>query len=305
MWRASKADMRQSNRSAVAVAATLGAAALFATSATARAISGVEAPSVTVATVRLLIGAIGLLCFALVRGRLPQLLELWRRPLVWLMALGVAGYQALFFIGTGRVGVAVGTLASLALGPLMAGLLAWVLGAAAPSRVWWGSTAIAIVGLAALTLGGGTAVGADLLGVAAAVGAGSAYAVYTVLGTRLAAGGHSGADVLAASFAIGAVLLIPLGAGGVGALASPAGIALGLWLGLAATTLAYIGFGLGISYLPAGTVATLNLAEPVVATLFGVVVVGETLSVVSSIGAGLIAMALGLLAFVTVRGQRA
>lgn len=305
MWLGSKADMSQSNKTAFAVFATVGAATLFATSATARALSGVEAPSVTIATVRLLIGAAGLLVFAVLRGRLPQLRELWREPTIWLMALGVAGYQALFFIGTGRVGVAVGTLASLALGPLLAGLLAWALGAASPKAVWWASTAIAIVGLTALTLGGGATLGVDLWGIAAAIGAGAAYAVYTVLGARLASRGHNGVDVLAASFGIGSLLLLPLGISGASSLFSAAGVALSLWLGLAATTLAYIGFGMGISYLPAGTVATLNLAEPVVATLFGVVLVGESLSFVSSMGAGLIAVALGLLAVKTVRGRSA
>ncbi|MEY3278265.1 MAG: hypothetical protein RLZZ426_751, partial [Actinomycetota bacterium] len=45
----------------IPVAATLAASALFATSGTARVVSGVEADSVTVAAVRLTIGAIGLL----------------------------------------------------------------------------------------------------------------------------------------------------------------------------------------------------------------------------------------------------
>lgn len=277
---------------------------MFGTSATARVVSGVDAPSVSIASVRLAIGALGLLGFAALRGRFGKLLLLWRTPQVWLMAGGVAGYQALFFIGTGRVGVAVGTLASLALGPLLAGLLAWWLGGSAPARVWWLSTAVAIAGLTALTLGGGNQVGADLLGIAAAVGAGGAYAVYTVLGARLAKSDYNGSDVLAAAFAIGAGLLLPFGISGAGALASANGIALSLWLGLAATTLAYIGFGVGLSKLPAGTVATLNLAEPVVATLLGVVVVGEVLSGLSLTGAGLIAAALSLLAVNTVRGER-
>lgn len=284
------------------VLATIGAAALFATSASARAISGVEADSVTVAASRLAVGALGLVAVSLFRGRFQVLLKLWRQPVVWLMALGVAGYQALFFIGTGRVGVAVGTLASLALGPLLAGLLAWALGAKAPSRVWWVSTGIAIGGLALLTLGGSGAGGVtDVMGVLAAVGAGGAYAVYTVFGTRLAARGFAGSDVLAASFAIGAIALLPLGLPGVGALNSGAGIALVLWLGLIATSLAYLGFGIGISRLPAGTVATLNLAEPVIATLLGVAVIGERLSLLSSFGGVLIACALGLLAVVTAK----
>ena len=279
-----------------AIFATLGAAALFATSATARAISGVEADSVTVATSRLLIGALGLVAWSFWRGRGVQLQQLWRTPTVWLMACGVAGYQALFFVGTGRVGVAIGTLASLALGPLMAGMLAWAIGGGAPSRTWWISTCIAIAGLVLLTVGRDAAGTADLLGIFAAVGAGAAYAIFTVFGVRLAKQDFLGTDLLAAAFMIGAVLLLPLGISHATQLFTANGVLLSLWLGLVATTLAYIGFGRGITELSAGTVATLNLAEPVVATVFGVIVVQETITIVSGIGAALIALALALLA---------
>ncbi len=49
-------------------------------------------------------------------------------------------------------------------------------------------------------------------------------------------------------------------------LATPSGLAMALWLGLATTTLAYVLFGRGLRHLPAGPVTTLVLAEPVVAT---------------------------------------
>lgn len=285
------------------VLATIGAAALFATSATSRAVSGVQADSVAVAAARLFIGALGLVAISAIAGRYANLRALWRQPLVWLMGLGVAAYQALFFVGTGLTGVAIGTLASLALGPLFAGLLAWGMGGKAPSAVWWASTAVAIAGLVTLSAGSlGDGADINLLGVLAAVGAGLAYAVYTVLGTRLA-GSWQATDVLAASFLVGAALLVPLAAGKLAPLATPAGIGLALWLGLVATTLAYIGFGMGIARLTAGTVATLNLAEPVIATILGVFVVGESLVGTALVGSGLIALALGVLAVQTVRGK--
>jgi DME family drug/metabolite transporter len=74
------------------------------------------------------------------------------------------------------------------------------------------------------------------------------------------------------------------------------GIWLALWLGLVATTFAYVLFGIGISNLSAGTVATLNLAEPLAATFLGLVVLKETISVLSAVGCILIAVSLWVLA---------
>jgi DME family drug/metabolite transporter len=69
---------------------------------------------------------------------------------------------------------------------------------------------------------------------------------------------------------------------------SPAGIVLALWLGLAATSLAYILFGLGLPVLQPGHIATLTLLEPVGATILGVVVLGETVTVAGWLGVGLV-----------------
>jgi DME family drug/metabolite transporter len=259
---------------------------------------------VTVASVRLLLGALGLVAISAISGRFAQLQALWKLKLIWVMGFGVAAYQALFFVGTGIVGVAIGTLASLALGPLFAGLLAWARGQKRPSTIWWISTIIAIAGLAVLSSSAFTGdVKLDPLGILAAVGAGSAYAVYTVLGSQLAQADAHPTDVLAASFMIGAVLLLPLGVGHVSQFNSATGFVLALWLGLATTTLAYVLFGKGIAALPAGTVATLNLAEPVIATALGVVVLHETVSGISAMGCGLIALSLAVLAAATLRGK--
>jgi DME family drug/metabolite transporter len=260
--------------------------------------------SVTVASARLLLGALGLVAISALYGRFTHLLALWKMKLIWVMGVGVAAYQALFFVGTGIVGVAIGTLASLALGPLFAGLLAWVRGQKKPSTIWWISTSIAIAGLVTLSSSAFNGdVRLDPVGILAAVGAGGAYAIYTVLGSQLAQADSHPTDVLAASFLIGAVLLLPLGVGHVSQFNSSTGIALALWLGLATTTLAYVLFGKGIAALPAGTVATLNLAEPVIATALGVVVLHETVSGVSAMGCALIALSLAVLAAATLRGK--
>ena len=97
-------------RGARAALAVVAAAALFGTSATSIALLAPDAPRASVAGMRLLVGAAGLVVFVAARGGFGGLLQLWRRPLVWVMGLAVAGYQACFFLGTERTGVAIGTL---------------------------------------------------------------------------------------------------------------------------------------------------------------------------------------------------
>ena len=65
----------------------------------------------------------------------------------------------------------------------------------------------------------------------AAVAASAAYAFYTVLGAKLVDDGHHATDALAASFSLGAVILLPFLAIDYGWLMTPAGLAVGLWLG--------------------------------------------------------------------------
>lgn len=275
-----------------ATVAVLIAALLFGTSATARQLADVQVSAPAIAALRLAVGAVGLMVVALMRTR-AQVLALLRRPAIWIMGAAVAGYQAFFFAGTDRTGVAIGTLVSLALAPFAAGLLAWRLGAGRPSATWAVSTAIAVLGVGLLT---GTGDVRDGLGIAAALGAGASYAVYTVLGARLIqAGAHSHA-VLAVAFALGAVMASPWLLDQAEAMTEPRVWLLGLWLGLMATSVAYLLFGIGLRVLPAGTVASLNLAEPVMATLLGVAVLGESLGFWAAVGCAIIMVGLVVVA---------
>lgn len=275
------------------VAGVLGAAALFSTSGTSKALLEPDAWPPSVAAVRLAVGALGMVAFVAWRGLGSEAVALMRQPLVWLMAVGVGGYQGFFFVGVQLTGVATGTLVALGSAPFLAGVLGWFVGEGAPGWVWAGATAVGIAGLLLLTGSGD----ADLLGVLAALGAAVSYAIYTVFGARLSRDGHDASAVLTAAFVLGAVLLVPFLARA-GWLFSASGLVLAAWLGLAATTAAYLLFGLGLPVLQPGHIATLTLLEPVGATLWGVLLLGERLSVAGWIGCVLI---LGALLVVGVR----
>lgn len=278
-----------SNRGAVL--SVVGAALLFGTSATAVELLVPQASAQSVAGWRLLVGALGLI--AVTRGL--EFLQLYRLPVTWLMGISVAAFQFFFFLSASINGVAVGTLVTISAAPWFSGLLGWAWGAGKPSRTWWISTALGIIGVFMLVGISGTndiQIGGTLAGLAAAL----SYAVMTNSGTRLAAAGHHPTHILAASFAIGAVLLLPFVVAGGGWVGSVNGVLLVLWVGLGVTTLAYVLFGVGLKHLMPGTIATLNLAEPLLATLLAVVVLGEQLTLLGWLGCLLIVIALSLLA---------
>lgn len=277
-----------------AAVAVLGSAALFGTSGTARVLLQPGAPAAGAAAARLIVGAAGLVAWAArtAEGR-EALVRLWRRPVIWAMGITVAAYQVFFFLSMSRTGVAVGTLASLALTPFMAGILGWVMREGAPGYVWLVSTVLAIGGVALLTVGAGD--GRDMLGIVFGLLAGASYAFYTVFGVRFARAGEQPTHVLAASFAVSGVLLIPVFLASGTWWWSWSSLLLILWLGLATTTLAYVLFGMGLRVLQPGHIATLNLAEPVFATLLGVFVLGEVLGPLGVVGCALVIVGLGVL----------
>lgn len=275
----------------LAVFAVLGAAALFGTSATTSTLLAPDASPQSVAGWRLLVGAVGLILVT----RSFAFLAMYRLPLIWVMGLSVGAFQFFFFLSASLAGVAIGTLVTISAAPWFSGLLGWVWGAGRPSTIWFVSTAIGIVGVF-LLVGTPAAGSINVPGVLAGLAAAASYAVMTNSGTRLATAGYTPNHVLAASFTFGAVLLIPFVIAGGDWFASPSGIILILWLGLFVTTLAYVLFGFGLKSLMPGTIATLNLGEPLVATILAVWLLDERLSVIGWVGCALILVALTLLA---------
>ena len=95
-----------------------------------------------------------------------------------------------------------------------------------------------------------------------------------------------------------ALLLLPVLALNHEIVTTGGGIALALFLGIVPTAVAYVAFARGLQHLPAAETATLTLAEPLTATLLGVIVLGESFN---PLGAGLILLGLLVLAAPEVR----
>ncbi|ADG76344.1 protein of unknown function DUF6 transmembrane [Cellulomonas flavigena DSM 20109] len=294
--------------------AVLLAAVCFGTTGTAQAL-GPAADPLALGAARIAVGGIALGVVAALVARRPRRaadpapggparrrLDRGTLTALALGALGVLAYQPAFFLGTARNGVAVGTVVALGSAPVLTGLVTWTTGRARPDRTWLAATGLATLGVVVLGLApGDTPVpagdGVDLLGVLASVGAGAAYATYTLAGAALIDAGWASTTSMGAMFGVAGVLSVGvLAAVGGGGLATPAGLLTVLWLGLVTTTAAYVLFGYGLARLGAPTVATLTLAEPLTATVLGLAVLGERLPAVAWAGLAVLATGLVVLA---------
>jgi DME family drug/metabolite transporter len=282
------------------VAEVVGAAALFGTTGTARALAPATASSASVGAVRLVLGGVGLLVVApLVGGDRRRAIRQWRTWPGTLIGVLTATYQLAFFVAVGQHGVAVGTLITIGCGPIFSGLLGRALLREKLTRPWIAATAAATLGL--FLLSGRSLTTADL-GLAAGLAAGFSYALYTVISRRLILAGEAPATVLAGAFSLGGVLLLPvLLLTSKTWLNSASGIGIALWLAFGATTVAYVLLGRGLAHLGVGSVTTLLLAEPIVATILGMVVIGERLSSSQFSGLLLICGGVGLQGWSEVR----
>ncbi len=265
----------------------LGAAVLWGTTGTAQALGEAEGSPLSVGAVRLAIGAAGLLVLGWRHLR--------RTPLRWLAvgAAAMAGYQVAFFAGVARAGVALGTVVAIGSAPVVAGIADWAVRSEPPTRRWWAATALAVTGVALIA---GQPEAVDAGGVALAVAAGVAYAVAT-LASKYLVEVVPPTTAMAAMFGVAAILLAPLlPTADLRWLGRPAGAAAASWLGLGATTAAYVAFARGLRFATVGQAATAGLAEPATATLLGVLLIGERPPGRAWLGVAAVVVALTVLA---------
>ena len=260
-------------------------AVLFGTTGTAQALGPDGTTPLTVGASRIAIGGAALLAIALATKTLNDGIR-WTPGPALAGALGVVGYQLCFFAAVDATGVAVGTVVALGSGPAFAGLFGLVLSKERPTQRWAVATGLAITGAAILVLAGGEGANVDPAGIALALGAGASYGLYTVTSKTLLEQGHRPEGVMAVAFGLGGVLLAPaLVLGDTAWLTAPDGASLAVYLGLVPTALAYVLFARGLQKLPAASVATLTLAEPLTAATLGVAILGERPGPVAGLGA--------------------
>ncbi len=286
------------------------AAVCFGTTGTAQAFGPSIEPA-AVGSARIVVGAILLAAVALLAARRTGgggLGAGWGKGLIGgPLLLGgacVAAYQLTLFAAVAETGVAVGTVVAIGSAPAFTGIFDRLSGGDALGGRWAAATGLACTGVALLMLGGGASAEIAPGGVALAALAGAGYAAYAVASKRLLDAGHAPESVMAGVFGIGALLVAPLLVIlPTGALLSPSGLTLALYLGLVPTALAYVLFARGLRRIPAAETATLTLAEPLTAALLGVIALGERPGPLALLGAALVLSGLLLIAVCPTRGR--
>lgn len=273
----------------------LGAAVLWGTTGTSQALAPAGADPISVGLVRLAIGGVLLLAWALLRGAFRGSGR-WSIRATAVGGVCIATYQIFFFAGVARTGVAIGTMVAIGSAPIIAGLLDWVVQGERPSRKWVAATMLAITGTVFLSgLGQDGQANIDLIGLLLAVGTGASYALYALASKQLVQV-HKPDAVMAVLFIFGAILLLPfLLTVDVTWIKETQGMLVALHLGVITTAVSYILFARGLLTVTVATAVTLSLAEPLTAATLGIFLLGEAITGTTAVGMGLILAGLALL----------
>ncbi|MEX1209738.1 MAG: EamA family transporter [Candidatus Nanopelagicales bacterium] len=268
-----------------AIAMTVGAGALFATGGTAQALGPAGTTPFTVAEMRLGIGGLIMLLLLPLLGH--HIRDVWRclpHPLVWLLGVTSLAFQVLYFTGVSQAGVALGSLLAMGSVPVFAGLLGALFGHRI-SSAWAVATAICVGGLALLSLDG--IQGGSAWGVLASLCGGLSGAIFVLITKVIIQRGIPPVPANVTAYLLAGLALVPvilLTPQNLSWIATTGGIILALYLGFFAMAIPNVLWVKGLGILAPGPSSTLMLTEPAVATLLGIVVLGETLAMAGVVG---------------------
>ena len=134
------------------------------------------------------------------------------------------------------------------------------------------------------------------LGILAGLGSGFGYALYSVFG-RYALKKYDPITVTLYTFVFASIGLIPISdiKGLFGLLSNTVAFCNAILLGLAATVLPFLLYTKGLSYLETSKASIIATIEPVVATIIGIILFGEPITVFKIMGVFLVVFAVSIL----------
>ncbi|MGJ7461511.1 DMT family transporter [Halomonas sp. MA07-2] len=205
-----------------------------------------------------------------------------------LAGLGVAGNFSFYFVSISEGSVAVAaTLMYCA--PVFVYLVSFALRLERPTPLKWAAIAMVMVGIVLLTriyeVGAG---GVTPLGVAAGLLSGLSYAVF-IFGFKYAAPHGSPQAILVIALAVFSVVLFAVGdTGQILAVVGTSSWPLFAVIGILGAGLSFILYIIGLNYTAPAVASIVAMVEPVTASLFGVVVLNESLVAIQLLGMALI-----------------
>lgn len=213
--------------------------------------------------------------------------------------LGVAGNFTFYFISIEHGSVAVAaTLMYCA--PVFVYLASFALKLERPTAAKWLAIALVMVGVVLLTkLYAIGASGLSLIGVVTGLLAGLSYAVF-IFGFKYAASHGSPAAILSIAFAVLAItLIVPSDTNQILSVLGSSEWHLFLILGVLGAGLSFVLYIVGIKRTTPALASMVAMIEPITATLFGVAVLNESLSIIQIVGMGLILVTVTALSITT------
>ena len=214
------------------------------------------------------------------------------RHLLLMGAIGIllAGYQLLYFGAIQRVGVAIATLVTLCMAPVIVALLSVVLLGERPTRRLVMAAGLAIFGTVLLVSPADSA-SIDRsagLGLLLSFGSATGYALLIIVSRRIAQEYHP-LTPLTIGFVVGALALLPgLLLEGAAVSYPPLSWGLLLYLGIVPTALAYLLFTIGIRTTVAPVASLVTLIEPLTAAGLAWLLFDERLGPLALVGAALL-----------------
>ncbi|WP_229673506.1 EamA family transporter [Nakamurella endophytica] len=269
------------------------AAADAALRGTALAVGSVASVQFGAALAARLIDSVGILgSVSLRQASAALVLTLVTRP--WRVSWRGADLRATLLFGAVFVGMNLSLYTAISRLPLATAITLEFLGPLVLSLVTAGTWAHRVwalpAGAGVLLLGGGLHAD-DVLGVAFALAAGVLWATYILLSRRIGRS-SSGLAGLTLATAVGAVVLLPVGAVQVGAaLWHPAILGAGLVVGVLSSALPYSLDMLALRRLPTAVFSVLTSLNPAVGALAGLLVLHQRLPWPELVGIGLVTVA--------------
>ncbi|MEU9317414.1 EamA family transporter [Streptomyces sp. NPDC048295] len=256
------------------VVPVLAAAVLWGTVGPAQVLAASSASPVAIGACRMLLGGLVLGLFTARQAGVRTLWQCNTRWWTWVSILVTAVFQVCFLEAVARTGAALATAVAFGTVPAVTGVCGRALAGERFGGAWFCGSVCALGGIVLLLVPADGAP-ADGVGVLLGMIAGAAFGVYVAATKQL---GDRGADTAAAAptsvFCAG-ILVSPWAFAHPDGLAEPRSLVLIGWLALATTALGYLLFTWGVARISGATAGTLSLAEPLVSTVLGVVLLGE------------------------------